>query len=87
MRLTYRTPTYDDEDEVHEADAGVTESGGNAEGEARNKTQWDDDCPWSEWYTTDDPVKGNRCCRCHWYLFCCALLCLLCLDVCSCGDN
>ncbi|XP_022892669.1 rab3 GTPase-activating protein catalytic subunit [Olea europaea var. sylvestris] len=58
MRLTYRTPTYDDEDEVHEADAGVTESGGNAEGEARNKTQWDDDCPWSEWYTTDDPVKG-----------------------------
>ncbi|KAL2540795.1 hypothetical protein Adt_01773 [Abeliophyllum distichum] len=58
MRLTYRTPTYDDDDELHEADVGIMESGGNAESETRKKTQWDDDCPWSEWYTTDDPVKG-----------------------------
>jgi Rab3 GTPase-activating protein catalytic subunit len=24
------------------------------------RKQWDDDCPWAEWYSAEDPVKGNR---------------------------
>ncbi|KAL3838238.1 hypothetical protein ACJIZ3_022829 [Penstemon smallii] len=58
MKLTYRTPSYDDEDEVQEVDADITAPGENRESETRIKMQWDDDCPWSEWYSAEDPVKG-----------------------------
>ncbi|XP_028112330.1 rab3 GTPase-activating protein catalytic subunit isoform X2 [Camellia sinensis] len=57
MKLTYKTLPYDD-DEVQEIDVESTESGENPRGDIRNKTQWDDDCPWSEWYSAEDPVKG-----------------------------
>lgn len=59
MKLTYRTLPYDDEDELQGADVESTESGENRGGDIRNKTQWDDDCPWSEWYSSEDPVKGE----------------------------
>ncbi|XP_057512067.1 uncharacterized protein LOC130794228 isoform X2 [Actinidia eriantha] len=58
MKLTYRTLPYDDDDEVQRADIELSESGENPGGDIRNKTQWDDDCPWSEWYSAEDPVKG-----------------------------
>ncbi|XP_054818850.1 uncharacterized protein LOC129318225 isoform X2 [Prosopis cineraria] len=58
MRLTYRTLPYDDDDYIKGTDAGVTESGENPTGETSNRTQWDDDCSWSEWYSAEDPVRG-----------------------------
>lgn len=61
MKLTYRTQSYDyddDDDNIHGADEIHTESGEVSEVASRNKTQWDDDCPWSEWYSAEDPVKG-----------------------------
>ncbi|KAG8390532.1 hypothetical protein BUALT_Bualt01G0093300 [Buddleja alternifolia] len=58
MKLTYRTPVYDDEDELPEPDGGITESSENLESETRKKTQWDEECPWSKWYSAEDPVKG-----------------------------
>lgn len=61
MKLTYRTLPYDDDDndvDIQGADADITESGGTPSGDTRNKAQWDDDCPWSEWYSAEDPIKG-----------------------------
>ncbi|XP_052185532.1 uncharacterized protein LOC127797071 isoform X2 [Diospyros lotus] len=58
MKLTYKTIPYDDDnDEVQQA-TEISESGANSGGDIRNKTQWDDDCPWSEWYSGEDPIKG-----------------------------
>ncbi|GFZ19663.1 hypothetical protein Acr_28g0003680 [Actinidia rufa] len=58
MKLTYKTLPYDDYDDVLGADIELSESGENPGGDIRNKTQWDCDCPWSEWYSAEDPVKG-----------------------------
>ncbi|XAR60768.1 hypothetical protein NMG60_11034265 [Bertholletia excelsa] len=61
MKLTYKTLPYDDDDDddqVQGVDTGTSDSGENPEGDVRKKTQWDDDCPWSEWYSAEDPVKG-----------------------------
>uniref|UniRef100_A0A0D9VSY4 Rab3 GTPase-activating protein catalytic subunit n=1 Tax=Leersia perrieri TaxID=77586 RepID=A0A0D9VSY4_9ORYZ len=57
MKLTYRTPEYDYDNEetlVSEANETIAES------EVANhpKKQWDDDCSWAEWYSAEDPVKG-----------------------------
>lgn len=60
MKLTYRTPICDDEDEFQEPDADITGSSENLEKESHGKTQWDDDSPWSKWYSAEDPVKGER---------------------------
>lgn len=60
MKLTYRTLPYDDDEELQGADIEFTESAGNTGGEIRNKIQWDDDCPWSEWYSAEEPVKGFK---------------------------
>ncbi|KAG9158686.1 hypothetical protein Leryth_023116 [Lithospermum erythrorhizon] len=59
MKLTYRTLPYDyaDEDE-RITDADTMESGEIMETHTHNKIQWDEDCPWSEWYLAEDPVKG-----------------------------
>ncbi|KAM0999158.1 hypothetical protein ACFX13_006038 [Malus domestica] len=56
MKLTYRSLPHDDE--VQGDDPDVTESEIDIGGEIHNRTQWDDDCPWSEWYSAEDPVKG-----------------------------
>ncbi|XP_075078987.1 uncharacterized protein LOC107824993 isoform X5 [Nicotiana tabacum] len=60
MKLTYCTLPYDedDDDDVQEPEAGSTESGGSPKSNHHNKSQWDDDCPWSEWYSSEDPVRG-----------------------------
>ncbi|KAL7582915.1 hypothetical protein Lser_V15G42165 [Lactuca serriola] len=58
MKLTYKTLPYDEDNEVLNSESEITESGGDNGGDNRNKLQWDDDCPWSEWYTAEDPVKA-----------------------------
>ncbi|KAL0452061.1 UNVERIFIED_CONTAM: hypothetical protein Slati_1184200 [Sesamum latifolium] len=58
LKLTYRTPTYDDEDESQEPNIDDGGSSENIETETHGKTQWDDDCPWSKWYSAEDLVKG-----------------------------
>lgn len=58
MKLTYRTPPYDvDEDDVF-LEAEDKESKGDYDISSHIKSQWDDDCPWAEWYSAEDPVKG-----------------------------
>ncbi|XP_027176004.1 rab3 GTPase-activating protein catalytic subunit isoform X1 [Coffea eugenioides] len=57
MKLTYRTLPTDDDPEVQQ-ESEFLESGRHSEFETHNKIQWDDDCPWSEWYSAEDPVKG-----------------------------
>lgn len=58
MKVTYRTLPTDDDDGAAQADGDNTEFG-EFVGEAQNKIQWDDNCPWSEWYSAEDPVKGE----------------------------
>ncbi|XP_021851525.1 uncharacterized protein [Spinacia oleracea] len=58
MKLTYRTIPCDDDDYMHEAEGENIESSAGAKGELHPRSQWDDDCPWSEWYSAEDPVKG-----------------------------
>ncbi|XP_011101652.1 rab3 GTPase-activating protein catalytic subunit isoform X2 [Sesamum indicum] len=58
LKLTYRTPTYDDEDELQEPNIDDRGSSENIETDTHGKTQWDDDCPWSKWYSAEDLVKG-----------------------------
>ncbi|KAL5748150.1 hypothetical protein ACOSQ2_025447 [Xanthoceras sorbifolium] len=58
MKLTYQTLPYDDDDGIREVDAENIESSDDHGGDTSNKTQWDDDCPWSEWYSAEDPIKG-----------------------------
>lgn len=58
MKLTYRTLPCDD-DYMKGFDTENTKSGENLTGQRSNGMQWDDDCSWSEWYSAEDPVKGN----------------------------
>ncbi|KAL8518137.1 hypothetical protein ACS0TY_009479 [Phlomoides rotata] len=58
MKLTYRTPVYDDEDEFHDAEEDIIGSSEDNEGETHVKTPWDDDFPWSKWYSAEEPVRG-----------------------------
>ncbi|OUZ99155.1 Rab3 GTPase-activating protein catalytic subunit [Macleaya cordata] len=58
MKLTYRTPPDDDDIDIQGSDADIAESGENPESNTRIKIQWDDDCPWTEWYSAEDPIKG-----------------------------
>lgn len=66
MKLTYRTPPFDDDEEdvLENVEAEVKESEEVNDGYDRIKVQWDDDCPWAEWYSAEDPIKGNPYC---WY--------------------
>ncbi|KAF8082999.1 hypothetical protein N665_0798s0037 [Sinapis alba] len=61
MRLTYQTFTSDEEDEESDMDEYMGDKADTAEhngSESRNKVNWDDDCPWSEWYSSEDPLRG-----------------------------
>ncbi|KAL9238906.1 hypothetical protein vseg_013274 [Gypsophila vaccaria] len=63
MKLTYRTLPYnddgDDDDYINDAEAEADmESSLEARGEIHRRSQWDDDCSWSEWYSAEDPVRG-----------------------------
>ncbi|TKY56514.1 Rab3 GTPase-activating protein catalytic subunit [Spatholobus suberectus] len=57
LKLTYRMLPYDD-DNIKGIDAQSTNSGENLTSEASRETLWDNDCPWGEWYSAEDPVKG-----------------------------
>ncbi|KAK9756769.1 hypothetical protein RND81_01G120100 [Saponaria officinalis] len=61
MKLTYRTLPYNDDgddDYINEVEAENLESSEEARGEIHRRSQWDDDCSWSEWYSAEDPVRG-----------------------------
>ncbi|XP_010483449.1 PREDICTED: rab3 GTPase-activating protein catalytic subunit-like [Camelina sativa] len=61
MRLTYQTFPYDEEDDENDMDDLMGDKADTAENngsESRNKVLWDDDCPWSEWYSAEDPLRG-----------------------------
>ncbi|XP_048136041.1 rab3 GTPase-activating protein catalytic subunit isoform X6 [Rhodamnia argentea] len=58
MKLTYKTISHDDDDATRGVDAEFVESGGSPKGDTHTRAQWDDDCPWSEWYSAEDPVRG-----------------------------
>lgn len=59
MKLTYRTlPCNDDDDHMSEAEVETTGSSADVNIDPHYRSQWDDDCPWSEWYSAEDPVKG-----------------------------
>ncbi|KAL9333758.1 hypothetical protein Peur_073897 [Populus x canadensis] len=57
MTSTYRTIHHDDDD-LQSLGTEKEEYGDNHGSETRSRSQWDDDCPWSEWYSAEDPVKG-----------------------------
>ena len=62
MRLTYETFTSDEDDENSDIDEFMGDKADTAEhhgSESRNKVHWDDDCPWSEWYSAEDPLRGT----------------------------
>lgn len=60
MRLSYETPPYDyNQEEILESeidDSVETETSASS----RIKKQWDEDCPWTEWYSAEDPIRGNQ---------------------------
>ncbi|KAJ3682855.1 hypothetical protein LUZ60_013082 [Juncus effusus] len=69
MKLTYETPPFEYEEEEEFLDCESNESDLQQETETnqnnsnnlnsnRVKKQWDHDCPWTEWYSAEDPVKG-----------------------------
>ena len=58
MKLTFRILLSDDDD-IRRADADMSESAQENAVGTHGKVQWDDDCPWSEWYSSEDPVKGE----------------------------
>lgn len=61
MKLTYQTLPNDDdeEDDILEAEIENAESEAMPGSDNRNSKHWDDDCPWSEWYSSEDPLKGK----------------------------
>lgn len=59
MKLTYRSPPYESDDEINSVDPEVNESKGDIVSPNHIKTQWDDDCPWTEWYSAEDPIRGT----------------------------
>lgn len=59
MKLTYQTlATDEEEDDMQGANSEFSESGESAR-DNHTKSMWDDDCPWSEWYSAENPVKGS----------------------------
>ncbi|XP_023522736.1 rab3 GTPase-activating protein catalytic subunit isoform X3 [Cucurbita pepo subsp. pepo] len=57
MKLTFKILLSDDDD-IRRDDAEMAESVYESAVGTSGKGQWDDDCPWSEWYSSEDPVKG-----------------------------
>ncbi|XP_042446825.1 rab3 GTPase-activating protein catalytic subunit-like [Zingiber officinale] len=58
MKLTYRTPPYESDDEIASIDPEDNESTKDTVILNHTKTQWDEDCPWTEWYSAEDPVAA-----------------------------
>jgi len=71
MKLTYRTLPYDEDDDAMPATEDKnTESAAVVRADCHHRSRWDDDCPWSEWYSADDPVKGEMVSVAFAFLFC-----------------
>ena len=68
MKLTYRTPPYDEDDGDLENLETESKESRDTDGPNRMKLQWDDDCPWAEWYSAEDPVKGIISLYCCFFL-------------------
>ncbi|KDP45778.1 hypothetical protein JCGZ_17385 [Jatropha curcas] len=61
MKSTYRTIPNDDDDNDLQSPAveiGEHEKDPGGDSDTHNRSQWDDDCPWSEWYSAENPIKG-----------------------------
>ncbi|KAG2333340.1 hypothetical protein Bca52824_004520 [Brassica carinata] len=58
MRLKYQTFTSDGESDMDEFMGDKADTAEHNGSESRNKVNWDDDCPWSEWYSAEDPLRG-----------------------------
>ncbi|CAI0399895.1 unnamed protein product [Linum tenue] len=63
MKSTYRTFSHDDdEDDDYASAQGLNpqdiDGMGSPRVDSHSRAQWDDDCPWSEWYSAEDPIKG-----------------------------
>lgn len=58
MKLMYRTLPYDEEEDVQTGDSEVKDSS-TSDDNVRIKIQWDDDCPWTEWYSAEDPLRSK----------------------------
>ncbi|KAG4206758.1 hypothetical protein ERO13_A03G026800v2 [Gossypium hirsutum] len=58
MKLTYQTLSNDEDnyDDIQEADTENAESETSPGCGNPNRKHWDDDCPWNEWYSAEDPV-------------------------------
>ncbi|XP_040946363.1 rab3 GTPase-activating protein catalytic subunit isoform X7 [Gossypium hirsutum] len=60
MKLTYQTLPNDEDnyDDIQEADTESAKSETSPGCDNPNRKHWDDDCPWNEWYSAEDPVMG-----------------------------
>ncbi|KAJ0979301.1 hypothetical protein J5N97_014775 [Dioscorea zingiberensis] len=59
MKLTYKSPPFDDDEEDTLENVGPEDKSGEENDSYEHiKAQWDDDCPWAEWYSAEDPIKG-----------------------------
>ncbi|XP_020578793.1 rab3 GTPase-activating protein catalytic subunit isoform X3 [Phalaenopsis equestris] len=56
MRLSYRTPPYADDNDEGQDNINKQRKGDAVE-DNHIKSQWDSDCPWAEWYSSEDPIK------------------------------
>ncbi|XP_078435560.1 rab3 GTPase-activating protein catalytic protein isoform X2 [Wolffia australiana] len=62
MKLTYMTPEFDADDDIDVIQEEEITSSGKSTGLTNAKSVWDDDCPWSSWYSAEDPIKGFKLC-------------------------
>lgn len=59
MRLTYGTPMPGYEFvQIKNPASPAIESEIDSEHDIAWNVQWDEECPWSGWYSVDDPIKG-----------------------------
>ncbi|KAJ0968675.1 hypothetical protein J5N97_021552 [Dioscorea zingiberensis] len=59
MKLTYKSPPFEDDEENTLENVGPEDKSGEENDSYEHiKAQWDDDCPWAEWYSAEDPIKG-----------------------------
>ncbi|CAM6128265.1 unnamed protein product [Calypogeia fissa] len=58
MRLTYRTPMFGYDYQNGGGESPTAEAKPDYDGESPNEPAWDEDLPWGEWHSVDDPIKG-----------------------------
>lgn len=58
MRLIYRTPMFGFDYQNRGGESPAAEAKPDYDGEPQNEPAWDEDLPWGEWHSVDDPIKG-----------------------------